>query len=106
MNQDICQLVSEIQVEGSCLKDTLLTDNVTLWFHFKDEDRYTSWKHKSIRIIRRYFPDDYGITELENAFKKFEREYRTPELFSQIIGLIESYLWRSEEHTSELQSLL
>lgn len=78
--------------KGTSLGFSLKKDEDTGWYSFEENEfEYTSWKFCTIRAIESLFPGDTNIETLKELFKIFERDYRTPEAFSQILGLIESY---------------
>ena len=78
--------------KGTSLGFSLKKDEDTGWYSFEENEfEYTSWKYCAIRAIENLFPGDANIETLKELFKVFERDYRRPEAFSQILGLIESY---------------
>ena len=78
--------------KGTSLLFSLKKDEDTAWYYFdQSEFEYTSWKFCTIRAIESKFPGDTNVETLKELFKIFERDNRTPEAFSQILGLIESY---------------
>ncbi|MBO7610103.1 MAG: hypothetical protein J6S96_07885 [Muribaculaceae bacterium] len=90
-------MCSEISIdsllnEGRDLKSSLkLNGEIIGWYSFQNEDKYTKWKYTTIRAIECLFPDDNGISRLEDAFKQFESHLRSPDEFSQILGILESF---------------
>ena len=77
--------------EGKALKSSLKNDGFSNWYFFENEDSYTTWKFTSIRHIEDLFRNDIGIERFKKTFEDFERYCRTPEYFSQILGVLESY---------------
>lgn len=78
--------------KGTSLGFSLKKNEDSAWYYFdQNEFEYTSWKYCAIRAIESRFPGDTNVETLKELFKVFERNYRTPEAFSQILGLIESY---------------
>lgn len=78
--------------KGTSLGFSLKKNEDSAWFYFdQNEFEYTSWKYCAIRAIESKFPGDANVETLKELFKTFETNYRSPEAFSQILGLIESY---------------
>ena len=79
--------------EGFELKTSLKSDGSSLTrCYFEDEDKYTSWKYRTIRTIQFLFPNDADIECLKQKFESFDKGYREHESFSQILGLIDAYI--------------